>query len=73
MTGEFCSNGDCRSPEPRASMRPRSNDRGIERLARQLAVDGRASMRPRSNDRGIPMHGQSEHTTIGRFNEAPIK
>ena len=53
MTGEF---GLVR-PSPglvrRASMRPRSNDRGIETAANVAAIYAEASMRPRSNDRGI--------------------
>ena len=56
-----------------ASMRPRSNDRGIGRAARQGNPAHAASMRPRSNDRGIATELPQETSKAISFNEAPIK
>ena len=53
MTGELFLLRERLANTYEASMRPRSNDRGIaEFVARILGVE-LASMRPRSNDRGI--------------------
>ena len=55
MTGELPHGRDARECICRASMRPRSNDRGIKKIGATRPVDLGASMRPRSNDRGISM------------------
>ena len=56
MTAEMCREGNGDSANTRASMRPRSNDRGNADATAKTITDRVASMRPRSNDRGNPGH-----------------